>query len=86
LSTFVIFYFIKTEVPQKQHKPKKQESRKHGPAALKSQEKSPAATLLVIGILVYWECQRRYLTNIAFLTKKMALQSNAYRNSSLLTI
>jgi len=51
LSTFVVLYFIKTEVLQKQHKPKKQESRKHGPAALKSQVVSPSVMLLVIGVL-----------------------------------
>jgi len=55
-------------------------------ASRKSQEKSPAATLLVIGVLVYWGRLRRYLSNISALIKKMALQSNAYQNYSLLTL
>ena len=39
-----------------------------------------------IGILVYWGRLRCYLSNISFLIKKMALQSNAYQNSSLFTL
>jgi len=60
------------------------------PSSRKSQVVSPSATLLVIGILVYWEHLRRYLSylisDFSSFIKKIALQSNAYQNSSLLTI
>jgi len=59
------------------------------PSSRKSQVVSFSATLLVIGILVYWEHLRRYLSYLisdnSSSIKKIALQSNAIQNSSLLT-